>query len=154
MMPPAMTRSIIIVLVAVALIGSYILYTNQPPPPDYVAMARPALVASAAATTNDDRLTAILAATDAYAKIVHEIKDVADAQLAIPELIRLANEAKRLDDELRQEPDARRALMESRRREVDACAMTMAGMMLSTTLRLEIMKTILDPTETMASTLQ
>ena len=143
-----------IMLLLGTLAGGFYLYTNGPTPPDFGAMAQQSLVESAAATTDDDRLTAIFNATNAFAEIVFAIDGVADAQLALPHLTQLADEVKRLDDELKQDSSARRALMRRRQSEVDDTAMILARMMLSTALRVEIMKVILNPVETITSVLQ
>ncbi len=134
--------------------GLYLYTTNGPTPPDFGAMAQQSLVESAAATTPDDRLTAILNATNAFAEIVFTIDSVADAQLALPHLTQLADEVKRLDDELQQDSSARHALIQSRQSEVDERAMVLARMMLSTAFRVEITKMILNPVETITSVLQ
>ncbi len=151
-----MQRLILTALLVIGCAAGIYLYTNQQPapPPDYALMAQPVLTDCAAATTDDDKLTAIVSATSTFAEIIREIDDPAQAILAKPALTQLADEAKRLDNELKQDRDARRALMKSRQPEVDAAAMDMAGVMLSTALRVKIMKEILDPVETMASTLQ
>lgn len=151
---PRMRRLFMIMLLLGTLAGGFYLYTNGPTPPDFGAMAQQSLVESAAATTDDDRLTAIFNATNAFAEIVFAIDGVADAQLALPHLTQLADEAKRLDDELKQDSSARRALMRSRQSEVDDTAMILARMMLSTAFRVEIMKVILNPVETITSVLQ
>ena len=143
-----------IMLLLGTLAGGFYLYTNGPTPPDFGAMAQQSLVESAAATTDDDRLTAIFNATNAFAEIVFAIDGVADAQLALPHLTQLADEVKRLDDELKQDSSARRALMRRRQSEVDDTAMILARMMLSTAFRVEIMKVILNPVETITSVLQ
>ena len=151
-----MQKLILIALLVIGCAAGIYLYTNQQPapPPDYALMAQSALTDCAAASTDDDKLTAIINATSTFAGIIREIDDPAEASLAYTPLTQLADEAKRLDDELKQDRDARRALMKSRQPEVDIAAMDMAGVMLSTALRVKIMKEILDPVETMASTLQ
>lgn len=149
-----MRRLFMIMLLLGTLAGGFYLYTNGPTPSDFGAMAQQSLVESAAATTDDDRLTAIFNATNAFAEIVFAIDGVADAQLALPHLTQLADEVKRLDDELKQDSSARRALMRSRQSEFDDTAMILARMMLSTTFRIEIMKVILNPVETITSSLQ
>lgn len=139
----------------VALAGGIFFYTQQQPAPvDFFAMAQPSLAESARATTEDERLSAIISSTYAFAEIVGAIEDEVEAQRALPVLTQLADEAKRLDDELKRDKDARAALLERRKPEVEETANVLARMMLTTTFKIKITKVILDPMEGISSVLQ
>jgi len=141
-------------VVALAMVGAGVyLLTQEPPPPDYAVMAQPALASATSAQTEDEKFTAIVEAREAFVAIVREIDTEDEVALALPHLTRLAENAERLDDELRADEDAYDALLERREAEAQASAMSLGNLMIATAFKPKLMTEILDPLEQITGTL-
>jgi len=137
-----------------ALLVSLAACSGPAPPPDYGAMATPALDAAGAATTDEEKFDAILAAHDVFTEMARDIDGLDEARLAKPHLQSVADAAERLDNELKQDEDARDALLERREQDVQRAAEQLAQLLISYAFKPKELTEITDPLDTLSSTLQ
>lgn len=149
-----MRRLLIFLAIAAVALGAWLYFSKPQPPPDYAAIARPVLTRAAAANTDDQRLTAILDAHTAFIDITDQIDSVEAARAAAAHLAAIADAAKRIDDTLRESPDAYRALLDRRESEVQQAAVQLGAVIMRFTFRPKQLTEFLDPLEKLSATLQ